>query len=135
MLGIATATSVRVSNDLGAGHPMVTKFSVIVVTVTSILVSIVFTIIMLIFGVGLGKVFTSDSQVIEAWSSLAPLVAISLFLSGTQMVLSGVAIGSGWQAAVAYVNLVTYYIIGLPIGRILGFKTSLGAAVSSAFSV
>lgn len=42
----------------------------------------------------------------------------------------GVAIGSGWQAVVAYVNLATYYLIGLPIGCILGFKTSLGVAVS-----
>ncbi|MBA0804973.1 hypothetical protein Gohar_004523, partial [Gossypium harknessii] len=39
-----------------------------------------------------------------------------------------VAIGSGWQAIVAYVNLATYYIIGLPIGCVLGFKTSLGVA-------
>lgn len=30
----------------------------------------------------------------------------------------------------AYVNLGTYYIIGLPIGCVLGFKTSLGVAVS-----
>lgn len=43
--------------------------------------------------------------------------------------MAGVAIGSGWQAVVAYVNLVTYYIIGLPIGCVLGFKTSLGVAV------
>lgn len=43
----------------------------------------------------------------------------------------GVAIGSGWQAIVAYVNLATYYVIGLPIGCVLGFKTSLGVDVSS----
>ena len=40
------------------------------------------------------------------------------------------AIGSGWQATVAYVNLATYYVIGLPIGCVLAFKTSLGVAVS-----
>ena len=40
------------------------------------------------------------------------------------------AIGSGWQALVAYVNIITYYFIGLPIGCVLGFKTSLGVAVS-----
>lgn len=44
--------------------------------------------------------------------------------------IAGVAIGSGWQALVAYVNLSTYYIIGLPIGCVLGFKTSLGVTVS-----
>jgi len=42
----------------------------------------------------------------------------------------GVAIGSGWQDLVAYVNLAAYYLVGLPIGCVLGFKTTLGVAVS-----
>ncbi|KAK9225276.1 hypothetical protein WN943_010317 [Citrus x changshan-huyou] len=128
MLGLSTAASIRVSNELGAAHPRVAKFSVIVVNATGILISIVFCAIVLIFRVGLSKLFTSDSEVIEAVSNLTPLLAISVFLNGIQPILSGVAIGSGWQAVVAYVNLATYYIIGLPIGCILGFKTILGVA-------
>ncbi|EXC08257.1 Protein TRANSPARENT TESTA 12 [Morus notabilis] len=119
---------VRVSNELGAGHPRVAKFSVFVVNGTSILISIVFSAIVLIFKVGLSMLFTSDSEVIEAVSELTPLLAISVFLNGVQPILSGVAIGSGWQAVVAYVNLAAYYIIGLPIGCVLGFKSSLGVA-------
>ncbi|KAJ9172234.1 hypothetical protein P3X46_015499 [Hevea brasiliensis] len=128
MLGLAAATSVRVSNELGAGHPKVAKFSVFVVNGTSIIISIIFSAIVLSFRVGLSKLFSNDSEVIEAISDLTPLLAISVFLNGVQPILSGVAIGSGWQAVVAYVNLVTYYIIGLPIGCVLGFKTSLGVA-------
>ncbi|KAK9924177.1 hypothetical protein M0R45_032560 [Rubus argutus] len=128
MLGLAAAASVRVSNELGAGHPKVAKFSVFVVNGTSILISIVFSAIVLIFKVGLSKLFSSDADVIEAVSDLTPLLAISVFLNGIQPILSGVAIGSGWQAVVAYVNLTCYYIIGLPIGCVLGFKTSMGVA-------
>ncbi|GAV59994.1 MatE domain-containing protein [Cephalotus follicularis] len=128
MLGLSAAASVRVSNELGAGHPRVAKFSVVVVNGTSIFISTVFSAIVYIFRVGLSKLFTSDTEVIEAVSNLTPLLAISVFLNGIQPILSGVAIGSGWQAVVAYVNLATYYIIGLPIGCVLGFKTSLGAA-------
>ncbi|KAK3028685.1 hypothetical protein RJ639_038064, partial [Escallonia herrerae] len=128
MLGLATAASIRVSNELGAGRPMVAKFSVIVVNSTTILISIVFSAIVLIFRVALSQLFTSDLEVIAAVSDLTPLLAISVFLNGIQPILSGVAIGSGWQAVVAYINLGTYYIIGLPIGCVLGFKTSLGAA-------
>ncbi|TXG55000.1 hypothetical protein EZV62_020256 [Acer yangbiense] len=128
MLGLSAAASIRVSNELGAGHPKVTKFSVIVVNANSILISIIFSAIVLIFKVGLSKLFTSDAEVIEAVTNLAPLLAISIFLNGIQPILSGVAIGSGWQAIVAYVNIVTYYFIGLPIGCVLGFKTSLGVA-------
>ncbi|KAJ8753445.1 hypothetical protein K2173_019844 [Erythroxylum novogranatense] len=128
MLGLSAAASIRVSNELGAGHPRVAKCSVVVVNVTSIAISIIFSAIVLIFRVGLSKLFTDDSEVIEAVSDLTPLLAISVFLNGIQPILSGVAIGSGWQAVVAYVNLTTYYIIGLPIGCVLGFKTSLGVA-------
>ncbi|XP_012074474.1 protein DETOXIFICATION 41 [Jatropha curcas] len=128
MLGLAAATSVRVSNELGAGHPKVAKFSVFVVNGTSLIISVIFSILVLSFKVGLSKLFTTDTEVIEAVSDLTPLLAISVLLNGVQPILSGVAIGSGWQAVVAYVNLTTYYIIGLPIGCVLGFKTSLGVA-------
>ncbi|KAG6776316.1 hypothetical protein POTOM_019822 [Populus tomentosa] len=128
MLGLSASTSVRVGNELGAGHPKVAKLSVMVVNGTSIVISIVFSTIVLIFRVGLSKLFTTDYEVIEAVSDLTPLLAISVFLNGIQPILSGVAIGSGWQATVAYVNLATYYVIGLPIGCVLGFKTSLGVA-------
>lgn len=46
------------------------------------------------------------------------------------VVLAGVAIGGGWQGLVAYINLTCYYIIGLPIGFLLGYKTRLGVQVA-----
>lgn len=57
MLGISAAASVRVSNEPGSGHPMVAKFSVIVVTTTSTLINIILAAIMLIFRVGLSETF------------------------------------------------------------------------------
>ncbi|KAM3355647.1 hypothetical protein P3S68_022360 [Capsicum galapagoense] len=35
------------------------------------------------------------------------------------MNLAGVAIGAGWQEHVAYVNIVCYYVIGIPLGLFL----------------
>ncbi|PSS03114.1 Protein DETOXIFICATION like [Actinidia chinensis var. chinensis] len=128
MLGLSAAISVRVSNELGAGHPMVARFSMVVVIMTSTVISLFLSAIVVIFKVGLSRLFTSDYEVIEAVSNLTPLLAISVFLNGIQPILSGVAIGSGWQVVVAYVNLFTYYVIGLPIGCALGFKTKLAAA-------
>ncbi|KAF7815681.1 protein DETOXIFICATION 41-like [Senna tora] len=128
MLGFCAATSVRIGNELGAGHPRLARFAVIVVNSTSLVISIFLCAIILIFRVGLSKLFTSDATLIHAVSNLFPLLAISVLLNGIQPVLSGVAIGSGWQALVAYVNLGSYYLIGLPLGCVLGFKTSLGVA-------
>ena len=76
-------------NELGAGHPRLTKFSVIVVNATSISISVVFSAFVLIFRVVLSQAFTSDAEVIKAVSNLTPLLAISVFLNGIQPILSG----------------------------------------------
>ena len=81
--------SVRISNELGAAHPLVAKFSVLVVNANSIIISIFFSAIVLIFKIGLSKLFTSDTEVINAVSNLTPLLAISVFLNGIQPILSG----------------------------------------------
>ncbi|KAK9289369.1 hypothetical protein L1049_007524 [Liquidambar formosana] len=35
--------------------------------------------------------------------------------------LNGVAVGAGWQSIVAYVNIACYYLVGIPIGVVLGY--------------
>lgn len=44
--------------------------------------------------------------------------------------LTGVAVGGGWQALIAYINLGCYYIFGVPLGYILGYAANLGVMVS-----
>jgi Na+-driven multidrug efflux pump len=41
----------------------------------------------------------------------------------------GVAVGSGWQSMVAYVNIGCYYFIGIPMGILLGWLFNLGVLV------
>jgi hypothetical protein len=48
---------------------------------------------------------------------------------------AGVAVGSGWQALVAYVNVGTYYLIGVPLGIILGWPLQFGVGVCSMYYV
>ena len=42
---------------------------------------------------------------------------------------AGVAVGCGWQAVVAYINVGCYYGVGVPLGCVLGFKFDLGVKV------
>lgn len=44
---------------------------------------------------------------------------------------TGVAIGAGWQALVAYVNIACYYIFGIPLGLIMGYKLDMGVQVNT----
>ena len=45
--------------------------------------------------------------------------------------VAGVAVGVGWQVLVAYVNVGSYYVFGIPLGLIWGFKIDLGVTVNS----
>ena len=42
---------------------------------------------------------------------------------------AGVAVGGGWQGLVAYINMSCYYVIGLPLGYLLGYNAKLGVQV------
>ncbi|KAK2974815.1 hypothetical protein RJ640_005599, partial [Escallonia rubra] len=126
-VGFNAAASVRVGNELGAGHPRAAAFSVLMVNTVSFIVAVVEAITVLSLRHVISYAFTSGEVVAKAVSELCPLLAITLLLNGVQPVLSGVAVGCGWQAFVAYVNVGCYYVVGIPLGCLLGFKFDLGA--------
>nr|ACZ55932.1 MATE transporter 2 [Zea mays]ACZ55933.1 MATE transporter 2 [Zea mays] len=127
-VGFNAAASVRVSNELGAGNPRAAAFSVVVVTLLSFVLSVLVSAVILLCRDYISYIFTEGEDVSQAVSRLTPLLAFTLILNGIQPVLSGVAVGCGWQAFVAYVNVGCYYIVGIPLGCLLGFYFDLGAA-------
>lgn len=126
-IGMNAAISVRVSNELGAGHPRATKFSIIIVVATSLLIGIICMVIVLFLKGKFAAIYTDSEVVKVAVSKLASFLAITMLLNSVQPVLSGVAVGGGWQALIAYINLGCYYIVGVPVGLLLGYYFNLGA--------
>ncbi|XP_052140426.1 protein DETOXIFICATION 33-like [Oryza glaberrima] len=126
-VGFNAAVSVRVANELGANHPKAAKFSVIVAVVTSAAVGLVFTLVALVARKQLPRLFTDDDVLVRETAKLGYLLAATIFLNSIQPVLSGVAIGAGWQSSVAFVNIGCYYLVGLPIAAVFGFRLSLNA--------
>jgi len=125
-VGFNAAASVRVSNELGAGNHRAAAFAVIMVTMISFIISTIFAIAVLLLRNVISYAFTKGEEVSRAVTELCPFLAISVIFNGVQPVLSGVAVGCGWQALVAYINVGCYYIIGIPVGCILGFKFGFG---------
>ncbi|XP_047178487.1 protein DETOXIFICATION 40-like [Vigna umbellata] len=126
-VGFNAAASVRVSNELGARNPKSASFSVVVVTVISFIISVIIAVVILSLRDVLSYAFTEGEEVAAAVSDLCPLLALSIVLNGIQPVLSGVAVGCGWQTFVAYVNVGCYYGIGIPLGSVMGFYFKLNA--------
>ncbi|CAN0899202.1 Protein DETOXIFICATION 33 [Linum grandiflorum] len=125
-LGFNAAISVRVSNELGAGNHKAAKFSVMLTIATSTVIGAIFTGIVLATKDEFPKLFTSKAEVIHEASKLGNFLAATIFLNSILPVLHGVAVGAGWQFQVALINIVCYYVFGLPIGAVLGYKYELG---------
>ncbi|KAI3833471.1 hypothetical protein MKX03_027215 [Papaver bracteatum] len=125
-IGINAAVSVRVSNELGSGHPRAAKYSVMVVVLESLIIGLFFMFVILISRDHFAIIFTSSKELQQAVARLAYLLGVTMVLNSIQPVISGVAVGGGWQALVAYINLACYYIFGLPLGFLLGYKANLG---------
>lgn len=112
---------------MGAAHPKSAAFSVVIVNTVSFIISVIASIIVLLLRDVISYAFTDGEAVAEAVSDLCPLLALTLLLNGVQPVLSGVAVGCGWQTFVAYVNVGCYYVVGIPLGAVFGFYFNFGA--------
>jgi Na+-driven multidrug efflux pump len=121
--------SVRVANELGAGSGKGARFAIVVSVTTSVAIGLVFWCLIIAYNDKIALLFSSSKVVLDAVSDLSVLLAFTVLLNSVQPVLSGVAIGSGWQALVAYVNVGSYYLVGVPIGAILGWPLHFGVGV------
>ncbi|CAL0311871.1 unnamed protein product [Lupinus luteus] len=115
------AVTIWVANELGAGNGKGAKFATIVAVGTSFIISSFFWLLIMIFRTKLAYIFSSTEAVIEEVNKLSPLLGVTVLLNSVQPVLSGVAVGSGWQKYVAYINLGSYYGVGVPLGYLMGF--------------
>ncbi|PIA51984.1 hypothetical protein AQUCO_01000095v1 [Aquilegia coerulea] len=126
VLGFFAATGVRVANELGAGNGKAAKFATIVSAVTSLIVGLVFWFVIIVFRNQVALIFTASPLVLTAVNKLSVILAFTILLNSIQPVLSGVAVGSGWQVIVAYINIGCYYIIGVPLGILMGWVFHFG---------
>ncbi|KAL6331873.1 hypothetical protein AAG906_020220 [Vitis piasezkii] len=121
-LGISGATSIRVSNELGAGRTQAALLAVYValfmVAIEGILVATT-----LILGRNFwGYSYSSEEKVVNYVGEMMFLLAGSHFIDGIQSVLSA-KIG-------ALVNLGAYYLAGIPSGALLAFVYHIGGKVT-----
>ncbi|XP_056167932.1 protein DETOXIFICATION 27-like [Syzygium oleosum] len=125
-LAFLAAIGVRVANELGAGNAEAAKFATIVSVVQSTMIGLFFCALIMILHNKFAYIFTSSTDVLEEVDELSYLLGVTILLNSVQPILSGVAVGSGWQAYVAYINLGCYYVVGLPLGLLMGWVFHFG---------
>lgn len=126
-LAISIAASIRVSNELGAGNAEAAREAVFVTLVLASIESVVVSMTLYFFRNVLGYVYSNEKQIVEYVATSVPMLCVCIITDSLQMVLSGVAKGSGIQDMGAYVNLVSFYLVGIPVAVILGFVCHMKA--------
>ncbi|KAL5573128.1 hypothetical protein UlMin_022725 [Ulmus minor] len=123
--GIGAAASTRVSNELGAGKSEAAQIAVFAVAVLALAEATISTAFLFCSRHVLGYAYSNEKEVVDYVTKMVPLLCLSIGLDSVVGVLSGVARGSGWQDIGAYVNLGSYYAVGLPLSALLGFVLKL----------
>ncbi|KAI3785233.1 hypothetical protein L1987_44348 [Smallanthus sonchifolius] len=119
------AASTRISNELGAGNPQAVKTALLAVTgLGAVEVVIAITTLFCSRSV-LGYAFGNEHELVDYVKDITFLLCFTIFADTIQAILSGVARGSGWQHIGAYINLGSYYLVGIPMALVLGFVVHL----------
>nr|XP_016509567.1 PREDICTED: protein DETOXIFICATION 16-like [Nicotiana tabacum] len=125
-LGLSGATSIRVSNELGAGRPQAARLAACTAVFLVATEGVVAAIVLILVRKLWGYCYSTEEEVVAYVAEMLVLLAGSHFLDGIQSVTSGTARGCGWQKIGAIVNLGAYYLFGIPAGVILAFVYHFG---------
>jgi MATE family multidrug resistance protein len=130
---ISAATSVRVGHAIGRMKTgLATAADVAAAGWCGIAlgagIMLVASAVFLAFPQTIARLFTPNVQVIAAAVPLLAIAAGFQFFDGIQITATGALRGAANTTAPFFTQLVSYWVIGMPLGALLGFHFKLGAA-------
>ncbi len=124
--GISAAATVRVGNQLGLNDIPTLRIA----GFTSFIMAVAFMLVACL-GFALGKdflpgLYADELEVLQIASVLLVIAAIFQIFDGVQVVALGALRGLEDVKMPTIVAIISYWLIGLPLGYVLGFKLDLG---------
>lgn len=125
-VGVAQATSVVVGQAVGRESPAAARRAVGAGLVT-VTIFMTFTAAMFLSAPGLlSRIFSSDPVVVAAAAALLPIAGVFQVFDGVQVAAAGALRGVGDTRVPMLLNLLGFWVIGLPVSVLLGFPIGLG---------
>ena len=119
--GVSIAASTRIANFLGAQLPDAAHVTAKVVFAFTGFVGL-FNCSFIFFGrYRIADWFSNDADVIKVVSHVFPVIAFIQIFDALNATSAGCLRGQGMQKIGGYANLISYYLIGIPIGAVLAF--------------
>jgi MATE family multidrug resistance protein len=125
-LGIAIAASARVGNLIGAQDSTRLRIACRTAFAMGGGVMAVAAFVFVVFRESLPLFYIEDAAVVSLAAVLLPIAGAFQIFDGLQVVGGGLMRGMGRPKAGAIVNLVGFYVIGLPLAWLLAFPAGLG---------
>ena len=124
--GLASATSIRVGNQLGRRDYTTLRLVGWVGNRIATVFMIFWALIFILFQDQIPLLYTDDPNVIPIAASLLVVSAIFQLPDGIQVVSLGALRGMRDVKLPTYITLMAYWVLGIPSGYILGFVFDLG---------
>ncbi|CAE6457664.1 unnamed protein product [Rhizoctonia solani] len=125
---VSLATSIRVGNALGSGQARKAKLAAETAIGMSVVIAMLISVIYMAFRKKWGYMFNDDQEVVNLVAHVLPFLALSqLFDCGTN-IMDGILRARGKLAFGAIVNILSYYVLGIPVGIGLAFWANFGLA-------
>ena len=124
-LGIGAAAATRVGHQVGAGQPWGRAAATALVCGGGVMV--LSATLFSLFPGALARIYTQDAAVLAIAVVLLPLAGTFQLFDGLQAVGFGVLRGLADVRVPALINILAYWLLGLPLGWALAFPAGLGA--------
>ncbi len=127
-VGVAAAASVLVGNAIGRGDMPEARRAAAAGLVCGVTFMAASATLMLLVPGFFARLYTSDRAVAAVAASLIPIAGVFQIFDGTQVVSIGILRGAGDTRMPMLINILGFWLMGLPVSWWLGIRMGLGPA-------
>jgi MATE family multidrug resistance protein len=127
-LGLASAVTTRVGNALGRNEPVAARYAGMIGLVIILVTQTISATSMLLFPEFIVRIYTSDAAITAIAVSLLFYSAIFQLSDGIQICAAGALRGLKDTLVPMFINIVSFFAIGLSVGYYLTFNLQMGPA-------
>ena len=125
-LGVGAAAAVRVGHAVGAGDARGARRAAGAALACGVGFMVASAIVLLAVPGALARLYTTDAAVLALAASLIPIAGVFQVFDGLQVVSLGVLRGAGDTRVPMLVNVVGFWLLGLPLGGWLALRGGMG---------